>query len=431
VNRLRWSTAPSDASPVQKRNFLNVQVDAVGVGLASAAAPFLPVFLVRLGASNEQVGLLTAMPAFTGLFLAILIGRFLQRQRQIVRWFSIARLLNISAYAATGIVPFLVPRDYAVIAVLCIWALVTFPQTLSSVAFSVVMNSVAGPKGRYDLMSRRWSILGLTTAIVVAIVGQTLDHIGFPLNYQVVFMALSVGGLISYYFSSHIVLPDSEPPPLLPGQSATERLKGYVSLIRSEPLFVAFAFKRFIYLSGTALALPLFPLYYVKGVQASDAWIGALNTVQTAVMLIGYVIWTRQTRRRGSRFVLLATTLAMAFYPVLTALTGRVELLVVYAGFAGIFQAGQDLVFFDELMRTVPPKYSATFVSLSQSMEYMSRVVAPLVGTMLASQIGLSGGLIVSGVLRLVGFGLFAYVGQPRRMTDPQSLPARAGEADR
>ena len=425
MKRFHWSTAPPDASPAQRRNFLNVQVDAIGVGLASAAAPFLPVFLTRLGASNTQVGLLTAMPAFTGLFLAILIGRFLQGRKQIVGLFSVARFLNISAYAATGIMPFLVPREWAVPAVLAIWAVVTVPQTLSNVAFSVVMNAVAGPKHRYDLMSRRWSLLGLTTAIVVAIVGQVLDSIDFPLNYQVVFMSLSIGGLVSYYYTSHISLPDAEPPTKSPGLSAPERFRGYVGMIRAEKPFVSFALKRFVYLSGTALAAPLFPLYYVREIQASDAWIGVINTVQTAIMLIGYVIWTRQTKRRGSRFVLLATTLAMAFYPVLTAFTHSVEVIVLYAGFAGIFQAGQDLVFFDELMRTVPPKYSATFVSLSASMEYLSRVASPIVGTILADQIGIGGGLVVSGAIRLAGYGLFMLADheQPARLPPPKPKP--------
>ena len=77
---LRWSAAPAEATPLQRRNFINVQIDGIGVGLASAAAPFLPVFLVRLGATNFQVGLLTTMPAVTGLLLAVAVGRFLQRQ---------------------------------------------------------------------------------------------------------------------------------------------------------------------------------------------------------------------------------------------------------------------------------------------------------------------------------------------------------------
>ena len=158
---LRWNVAPYDATPVQKKNFLNVQTDAIGVGLANAASPYLPVFLTRLGATNLQVGLLTAMPGVAGLMLAIFVGRFLQNRRNIVPWFSISRLLYLSAFTATGIVPFLVPEDQVIIAILIIWAVATLPQTALGVSFSVVMNAVAGPTLRYDLMARRWSILGL------------------------------------------------------------------------------------------------------------------------------------------------------------------------------------------------------------------------------------------------------------------------------
>jgi MFS family permease len=408
VNLFGVSRLPKELTPTQQKNFLNVQIDGIAIGLASAAAPFLPVFLARLGATNVQVGLLTAMPGFTGLFLAILVGRFLQTRRRVVPWYSTGRLMVVSSYALTGLVPFVVPREYQVVAVLLIWAAATLPQTLVSVCFSVVMNAVAGPKHRYELMSRRWSTLGLTTAITVALVGQVLDHIGFPINYQVVFLGLSVGGLISYYFSSHIELPDAEPPAHLAGQSLRQQFRNYAALVRNEPAFVSFMLKRFVYMSGISLATPLFPLYYVRQVQASDAWIGIINTVQTGIVLLGYYFWTRQSKQRGSRFVLLCTTLGMSLYPVLIASTLQVEWIALYAGLAGIFQAGLDLVFFDELMKTFPAQYSATFVSVAQSLQYFSTVAAPLVGTALADQIGLGGALIVSGVLRLTGFGLFA-----------------------
>jgi MFS family permease len=97
----------------------------------------------------------------------------------------------------------------------------------------------------------------------------------------------------------------------------------------------------------------------------------------------------------------------MVLYPALTALTPRVDWIMVYAGIAGLFQAGLDLVFFDELMKTVPPEYSATFVALAQSMQYLSTIVAPLLGTALADSIGLGGALLASAVLRLLGFFLF------------------------
>src|SRR5512145_1796522 len=105
------------------------------------------------------------MPGVTGLVLAILVGRFLQTRRNIVPWFSLSRLMVISSYALTGVITLTLPKEYTVISTLAIWALATLPQTALSVAFSVVMNAIAGPEGRYTLLSRRWAIFGLTSVI--------------------------------------------------------------------------------------------------------------------------------------------------------------------------------------------------------------------------------------------------------------------------
>ena len=135
-------------------------------------------------------------------------------------------LLVLSSYAATGLAAIFVPQAYLVRTVLFIWALATLPQTMVAVCFSVVMNAVAGPVHRYELMSRRWSILGLTTSATVAVVGWVLEQVDFPINYQIVFLGLSVGGLISYYFSSHISLPAVEPPRLASQGSLRREVEG-------------------------------------------------------------------------------------------------------------------------------------------------------------------------------------------------------------
>ncbi len=406
-------------TPVQLKNFKNVQIDGIGVGLANAANPFLPVFLAHLGASNFQVGLLTSMPAMTGLVIALLVGSFLQTRRNIVPWFSFSRLLVIGSYALTGVATFVIPEQSLVQAVLIIWALATLPQTMVAVSFSVVMSNVAGPTHRYDLMSRRWSILGFTTAVTVAIVGQVLGKVAFPVNYRVVFLGLSLGGLISYYFSSHIELPANKPVERHPGESLQLRFKNALNLVKGEREFLRFSIQRFVFISGTMLSIPLFPLYYVREVQASDTWIGNINLAQTAVLLLGYFLWTQGTKLRGARFVLLWTTLGLAIYPALVSMTHQVGLIVLLAGLAGIFQAGLDLVFFDELMRTVPAEYSATFVSLAQSMQYFSAIFAPLIGTTLADHLGIGSALLVSAGLRFLGFALFAFWG---RNKTPASL---------
>jgi MFS family permease len=399
---------PKDLSPTSRKNFRYVQIDAIGVGLASAAAPFLPVFLAHLGASNLQISLLTTMPAVAGFLLAIPLGRLLQGQRKIVPWFSGSRLAVLASYAMTGLVAFLITRESSLVsAVLIIWAVATIPQTMLSIVFSVVMNAVAGPTGRFDLMTRRWSTLGLTTTITVFMIGQLLERVGFPFNYQLMFIGLSIGGLISFYFSSHIQLNDAEPPPVSVKSQPHNEIRNYLEIIKREKPFNDFIWKRFVYLTGVSLGAPLFPIYFVRQIHASDNWIAMITVAQTAVMIIGYFVWTQQSRSRGSHVTLLWTTCGLAFYPVLTAITGMPWMIVIYSGLAGIFQAGCDLVFFDELMKTIPPEYSATFVAFSQSIQYVSAIAAPIIGSILADKIGISAALIISGVIRFLGFLLF------------------------
>ncbi|MCX6059386.1 MAG: MFS transporter [Chloroflexi bacterium] len=397
----------SEQQEIQKHNFRYVQIDAVGVSISNVAAPFLPVFLTRLGASNFQVGLLTSMPGITGFVLAIIVGRFLQTRSNIIPWYSLSRLLVISCFALTGLLTSILSKEYTVIATLAIWAFATLPQTALAVAFSVVMNTVAGPEGRYALLSRRWAIFGLTSVVMTFFVTRIIDLVAFPRNYQMMFLGLSAGGLISYYFSNQIKLPIQTPPVLAPSKSVFDSARNYFSLIRGAPAFTSFATKKFVYLSAMTLSQPIMPLFLVREVKATDSQIGMITMAMTTVMLAGYFIWPWSSRKYGGRFVLLATTFGMIFYPALTAATPQIPLIILYAAIAGLFQSGLDLVFFDELMKTVPPEYGATFVSLAQSMQYLSAIVAPLVGTLLADSIGLGGALWISAGLRLVGFLLF------------------------
>lgn len=398
---------PVENNEVIKRNFRYVMIDGAGVSIANVAQPFLPVLLTRLGATNFQVGLLTSMPGVTGLFLAIIVGRFLQSRREIVPWYSLARLMVIACYTLTGIVAFTIDGQYAIAAILLIWGFATLPQTGLAVAFSVVMNAVAGPEGRYALLSRRWAVYGITAVVVTFFITRIIDLIAFPINYGLMFMGLSLGGLVSFYFSRKIQLPPQTPPEPVSSSSIFDSARSYFSIIRGERAFQSFALKKFVYVSAVALGTPILPLFFVREVKATDAQIGTINMVMTFVMLAGYFLWPWTSRKYGGRIVLLATTLGMAFYPALTAATPTVNLIILYAGVAGLFQAGLDLVFFDELMKTVPPEYSATFVSFSQSLQYVSAIIAPTIGTWLADSIGLGGALWVSAGLRLLGFILF------------------------
>lgn len=415
----RWFNIPQNAPEMDRTNFRNVQIDAVGVGLASTAAPFLPVLLTRLGASTFQISMLTFMPAMTGLVLALPLGQFMQSRKNIVPWFSFARLAVLSSYGFTGLIVLFLPQAHAIFGILGLWALVTIPQTILSITFSVVMNQVAGSSGRYELMTHRWSLLGLTNAISTLIAGKFLESLPFPLNYQFVFITLSIGGLVSYYFSSRIVIPDNQVHMTDTRRPWHKRLKAYLKQIYDEKPFVSFVSKRFIFLTGTALAAPLLPIYYVRNLGASDYWIALINIASSSTVIIGYFLWMNQSRRRGSRRVLLLTTFGASLFPIFVGVIHQVWPVVIFAAMFGIFQAGLNLIFFDELLKRVPVAYSATFVAVAQSLQYMSMIAAPLLAPWISGLIGVGPALVIAGGFNL--FGCILFFIERKQVTQPES----------
>ncbi|NWG20773.1 MAG: MFS transporter [Chloroflexi bacterium] len=420
----RWRKAWSQPLDVQQQNVRSVLIDGIGVGIVTGVSTFLGVFLTRLGASPFLVGLLTSLPALTGMVLAIPAGRFLERQRNMVPWYSRSRALVQGSFVLMGLTPFLFNQDLTAYAIIAIWALVTIPQTIVNITFTLVMGAVAGPRQRQYLMSRRWSVLGATTAITVALIGAFLDLVVFPLNYQIVFGASFVGGMLSFLFSSKLTIPDN--PPLAEEDTAKQSLQAYfrdmLAVLREQTPFTRFVISAFVFNLGLMLALPLFPLYWVRQLHASDFWIGLINMTNNGVLLAAYFFWTAITRRKGNVLVLRICLFGLVLYPLLTALTPRVEPLVFYAALAGVFGAGLNLVLFDMSLATVPPERTASYIALYQLTTYIATLVAPLLGTFLADMFGYTPALLISAAFRFAGAALFVALGVGMSAAQPRAV---------
>lgn len=420
---VRWVTTPQSSQLIEKRNFQLVQLDAFGVGLSAAANAFLAVFLTRLGASTFQISLLSSMPAVAGLALVMVLGWLIQRQKNPAPWYSKARFSVQLCYLITGLVPFFFVGEDKINAVLIVWALATIPQTILNITFNVVMNAMAGPEGRYEFMTHRWTVLGITNSVVTFIVGQLLaaSSYAFPINYQIMFMVLSLGGIASFIATSNFIVPDNPPRPIKSSLGFPKRVQSTLSLIRNQRGFFAFVSKRFVFMFGMTITGPLFPLYFVRVANMADSWIAAITTAASAVIIFSYFIWTHQVHKRSSRFVLLWTTFGLSLFPILVSMTIEPWMIIIYAGLAGLFQGGLDLVFFDELMKTVPVESAATFISFAQGLNYVSSILAPVLASILADSVGIGPTLLIAGFLRLAGFGLFLI--KPPSTNEPEPSP--------
>ncbi len=59
------------------------------------------------------------------------------------------------------------------------------------------MSAVAGEVGRFELLSRRWALIGMITTVTTLGIGAVLTRRNFPFNFQMVFLLCSIGAIFS------------------------------------------------------------------------------------------------------------------------------------------------------------------------------------------------------------------------------------------
>lgn len=396
------------ARAVQLRNWRLVQADSIFIGIVSASTTFLPVFLLRLGASASDVGLLTALPALTAFVLAIPFGRMLQARGQIVAWYSRLRLLAWSSYAIIAAAVAVLPREQAVGIALVIWALASLPSTAALVAFPMVMDGAAGHGGRFDLLGRRWAIAGVASIVAVSLGGQFLGAIPFPQNYELLLVLITLAGFGSFLQSRRLEILDHVTPPRKARPPVRERLRELWRLVTANRPFVRFELRTMVYIASVGLALPVLPIFYVRDLAASDAWIGILGAAYSGGSVLGYAGLRHLARRRGGTSVLLGALVASAGSLAALSFVAWLPAVAALAFVAGVAGAGAQLALFDAFMRTFPKQLGVTFSSVDQSIQNFALIVGPTLGGFLAVAIGSRQALLVVAAVGFVAVALFA-----------------------
>jgi MFS family permease len=378
--------------------------------LSGLASSFLSVFVLRLGGSNVLIGLLTSLPALITILWLIPAGRIIERQRSHLRVVLVSGVLMRLAYLLVALVPlvFVAFRAEAVVAVV---VLGTIPASMSMVAFSVMLAEVVPVQRRARVVGLRNFLVSVSSTLAVLIGGWFLELTPFPANFQWLFAVGFLTSLGSIYYLSRLKVPDAPVPPspvAAPRMPLATRLLGHLRMLWGHQPFARFALCSFAYHWGLYLTIPLYSIYWVRYLHASDSWIGFIGMVLGAVTALAYPFWGHQASRRGSREVLLVSALAGTLYPILTGLSPSVEPLLIAAVVGGIASAGFGLSLFNRLLEVTPDQRRPSFLAAYNVLINVAVFVAPMIGTVLIDSIGIVNALVLGGLLRFVGFLAFA-----------------------
>jgi MFS family permease len=396
---------------MQRRNLLFVVIDGVAIGLMSAAASFVSVFVIRLGASPLWVSLLSSVPAAIRLVMTIPWSQYADRQRRPQRALAFARLAVHAVYPLVALVPFALTGASAAHAIVIIWSLSALPGSLSNTMFTLVMGNAVPPERRAFLMSRRWMIMGVAKLVSLPLISQLIDRMTFPLGYQIAFGINALIAFLAFYSANQIRVPKREPAQMSLQGSLWTRVRGQVRQVTQERPFLIFVSGRATLNLGLALVAALIPIYWVEHLKASDTWVGYFNATLSAATLISYIPWTRIKRKYGTRWTLIPSVLGTALYPALLSLTRAPAAVLAVIAFQGLVGAGLNLAFFDALLETCPPDKQARFVAINTTAVSLMGVIGPPIGAALLQVLSIRWVLVIGSAVAMLGLVVFGLAG--------------------
>ncbi len=390
--------------PLLLRNFRALYLDIFGYGiLAGSTLAFLNVYVVRLGASNIEMGLLSAGPALISLLIAMPIGRWLER-RPIVRTTYLSSIWFRLGYVVMVLLPWLLPPPAQIESYILVVLCMSIPGTALAIGFNATLASTVPPEWRAHVIGRRNALMSFSMTAVALLSGQLLDRIVFPLNYQIVFAIGVMGAALSTVFLGRIRPLNNRGPiglsspatPIKLGNSRAVR----IDLLRGPfgPVMISYL----LFYLGQAMPVPLFAKMQVDVLHLSDGVISLGTAAFNGLMLIGSLQLARLTRRFGHRGVFAITALLYGAYPLLLGLAENGVLFFVASVLGGAITGIMGGAQINRLMERIPDDDLPAHMALNNMAGNVALLVGSMVGPLLADAVGLREATLLSAGLRVL-----------------------------
>jgi MFS family permease len=396
-----------------KKTFLYLYLDIAWYGVLNGSIlTFITVYAARIGATAEQVGYLSAIPAVVAIFLAIPSGSWLQKGESNFR-VVLSSIAHRFFYILLIFIPFLGSKSLQVDIIIYMILVMSLPGTALQVGFNNLFAETVPPAWRGHVAGARNALFSLISILVLLLCGQILRLVIFPLNYQIVFSLGFIGAMLSSLYlwlasKSHAAnvlsplapLTREDGPEEIPvnGKFAQLALPGFkenTGFYRA--MGVLFFLNLAIY-----LASPVFPIYWVNHLHLTDQVISVGNGLFFVTNFIGSTQLSRLAGKYGNRYVIGAGALLMAFYPTLLGLSTGPALYYVTSLGGGLASSLVGGLLINYLLEQTPEKRRPQYLAVYSIFLYAAVLIGSLVGPAIGTWIGLQTAMFVFAAIRLL-----------------------------
>ncbi len=370
---------------------------------------FIPLFALAYGATNQQVGWITAVGNLAGAIALFPGARLMEKtgkRKAIVVWTGggFARLMLF----LLALVPlFGLPPEISILAIALLNGVRAFMANFSNPAWTAMVADIVPEfmRGRY--FSTRNLTMGMATLIFSAIAGwlirtgnqwQSDPFLGYQLSFLLAFAL----GMVSTWQFAHLREPRTHAHADLVRQSGSLR-----DAVKSSPGYLGFVISGFVWNFALQVAAPFFNVYLVTHLGANAGVVGLMASISSFAALGGQLVFGRVLDRRGAGWLQLMTGLPIVFLPIMWVFYTAPWQVGINNLVGGFMWAGFNLANFNLLLQVTPDAGRARAVALYQTGVFASAFLGPLLGGYLADNVSFQLIFILSGTGRFLALVLF------------------------
>lgn len=401
-------------------NIWYLYVEVFWAAMLSAAAAFNATYAVRLGASNTMIGWLSSAPALIAVLLLVPSARLLERKTQRAPWIWGGLFIARLGYGLIAMLPWLIAghRAEAIVGLLIV---ISIPSTFFSAGFNPLLADIVHERDRARVFANRNIIAGLTIAVLTFLAGRWLEaapHIrwaAFPVNYQVMYIIGFLGAMVSTVYLLKIRVPESKIVERPPRQKVS--LAQAKAMFGQNRNFARIILNTLLFGFGEWLIAPLYIIFFLRHLNATDGWVGLNSTLANIGVIIGYALWQRLIYKWGDSRTLLITIPLSASYAFLVSLFPNLTLILVWGVLINIINPGVNLSHFNILLKLCPEDRRASYIAFYSTIINVGAFVGPMIGVALSRTLDIRLLFIIGGSIRLLGALMFHIF--PIRVADP------------
>ena len=358
---------------LQKQAYFYDSISGLAQGVFNGLTlAFISVVARRLGASNVQMGFLTAT-VFIGALFTFQWSEISVRYHPVKFYYS---LRLVSRFVLFSICLISDPKWYVAL-MLIYWTI----EMGTAPSYSGIIKQVYPSSIRSKAMAYVRTEMALVTIGCNLLAGRLLD-LG-PDSYRYVFPFGIGAGLLAVLFFRRIPYEHRWEEEQREFTQPKFFLRRFIELLVNDERLRRYQMINIVFGFGVIISLPLYPIFMVDNLQLSNMQIGAIGAVFGLAWLVSYVVWGEVIHRKEPLQILPTVFLVSSFVPLVHVFATGPHLLFLAAFFNGIIAGGVELGRMNYIIDLASDKKIQNYSGLNLTIMGCRGIVGSFVGIFL------------------------------------------------